>query len=267
MINVARKQDKLIWQEDADIAPDTEVFVTEQCQALVIGDGAVADILSAGKNPSPNPMVETGKKKFFRKIKKPLYGRCDILGVDTSKEVVIPWGVGEVKFRDEARKFNGELKACGSCTVAIRDGRKLYRRFFDRQTSVDDKFLIGKLRPELCALIKNIFQETADTLQDISKIRSENISKKIDEKLFDELSGGYGLKIKRISYEITGDGLEELLALENKQATTIIETEIAKSAGEGMKAIAGGVNAFNQKPAERETGKDNIIKLKNKEDK
>lgn len=258
MITVEKKQGQLIWHEASNLAADSVVTVSENCQAIVIGDGVVVDILYAGKHTGINPKVKSG---FLSS--KPLFSRCDILGVNTSEEVAIPWGVGGVGFYEETYKYNGTLQASGECVVTIYDGRMLYKKFFDGQTNVDGRFLVEKLRPELCSAIRRVFQKTADQYTDIAKIRSSDFAQDIKKALRTELRDGYGLEIVRIPYTINGDGLEEIIRVNNQRTVSESQSDIARHRGAGLEAIAKGIGAFDSKPAEAVKENSNTsIKLK-----
>ncbi|MCL2630383.1 MAG: hypothetical protein FWD49_02520 [Firmicutes bacterium] len=262
MITLSRKSGQLIWLEVSNVPANTEVMVSEQGQALVVGNGAVQDILYPGKT-IVNPKM---KKGIFSSA--PIFDRCDILGVDTSVEVEIPWGVGGVEFMDEVLKCPGTIQASGSCAVKISDGRKLYRKFFDGQNAVSADFLLTKLRPILCDKIKGVFYSVANRCKDISLITGAAIEKDIEDNLYLELRDNYGLTIVSIRYRINGHGLDEMISKLGEKAKTGIDKDISqnnaeskKAEAEGLKATAEAIKAFSSDPKKEGNGQ-NTIKLK-----
>lgn len=259
-ITVSRTGDKLVWQAAQNIPAGAEVVVTENCQALLIGDGVCVDCLYPGKHQS----INLEKKGIFSK--KPLYASCSILGVDTSQPTEIPWGVGDVTYTDTKTGFNGEIKANGSVTVKIFDGRMLYRGYFDGENAVDKNFLKTTLRFKFCKTVTNVFQQVANTLSDETAIKSHNFETAIKDALKKTLRNSYGLETEDVTCTINSTGMEDYKDRENTAKIAGLDAKVAAATADGMKSMAEGIKSFGTTPEEKKEEKKNIIKLKRDEE-
>lgn len=250
-MEIKKHLDQLIWLAGENLAYNSEITVSEGCQALVFCDGAIDEVLFPGTK-------KVNLKSFLGKA---VGKKWDVYGVNTSEMLDLPWGC-RVNYKESEYDIVVTIKAAGVCNVSIEDGGKLYRNFASSDLNGITKTLLqDKFRPVIVAEAQSAISRVANEYMDFTRIEESKstIANSIKSSLNSRLNNIYGLRMHEVLVRIHEfEGLQEIQELRQQEAQTNIRRRIDQNTGESLRAIGEGLHALNGNNKPKEPVKDRI---------
>lgn len=254
-IEIKKQGENLIWLVESNVGYNSEVIITEGCQALVLCDGAIIDNLYSGHH-------KINVKGFLSRSDGKIWS---VYGVNSSDLFELPWGC-QTKHKDTEYDIVVTLRMSGEVIAKIENGSKLFRTIELKDNVITKVMLEEQFRKKLIDEVQNcVGQVTREVVGDylITDIKGQ-IADKLRDTLKKALRDRYGLNITDALVRINScEELETIWELKRKAAASEIQKDIYKSTGEGMKAIADGINAMTpvQPQPEKEKEKEEKGKI------
>lgn len=219
-----------------DFTTLSQLVVHESQNALLMLHGQALDLFSPGTYT-----MHTGNIPLLNKLINLPFGgeapfHCEVYFVNMAEHMSIPWGVGDIIFRDEKNKnYPFRIGANGEMSLVVTDPRRLIERLVGTEPVLDNQTISNYFRSAIIQEIKNIlpqiFQKKKYSIFDLETGLSE--TSEILKDIVNKQISGYGISL--VQFWINGLAMPEgdktyrdLLSLHGTNVTIDLEGELRK---------------------------------------